>query len=73
VVFVGPSFDVVAEDSSDPVVTVEFFVPGSVLELAALRNWEHGRREPDAAARSHLAVIERDPERTQEALTEPVL
>jgi len=32
------------------------------LELDAVRNWEYGRREPDAAAKSYLSVIERDPE-----------
>jgi DNA-binding transcriptional regulator YiaG len=42
------------------------------LELDAVRNWEYGRREPDAAARSYLTVIERDPEAVQEALAVPV-
>jgi DNA-binding transcriptional regulator YiaG len=42
------------------------------LELDAVRNWEYGRREPDAAARSYLAVIDKDPEAVQEALAIPV-
>jgi len=42
------------------------------LELDAVRNWEYGRREPDAAARSYLAVIDKDPEAVQEALAVPV-
>ncbi len=54
-------------------LTQEQFALRYGLELAALRNWEHGRREPDAAARSYLAVIERDPQRAQEALAVPVL
>jgi putative transcriptional regulator len=41
-------------------------------ELDAVRNWEYSRREPDAAARSYLTVIERDPEAVQEALAVPV-
>jgi putative transcriptional regulator len=42
------------------------------LELDAVRNWEYGRREPDAAARSYLTVIDKDPEAVQEALAIPV-
>jgi DNA-binding transcriptional regulator YiaG len=42
------------------------------LEVDAVRNWEYGRREPDAAARSYLTVIERDPEAVQAALAVPV-
>jgi ribosome-binding protein aMBF1 (putative translation factor) len=42
------------------------------LELDAVRNWEYGRRQPDKAARSYLAVIERDPEMVQDALAVPV-
>ncbi len=42
------------------------------LELDAGRNWEYGRREPDAAAKAYLTVIDRDPEAVQEALAVPV-
>jgi putative transcriptional regulator len=42
------------------------------LEQDAVRNWEYGRREPDAAAKSYTTVIERDPEAVQEALAVPV-
>ena len=42
------------------------------LELDAVRNWEYGRRTPDVAARSYLAVIESDPEAVQQALAVPV-
>jgi len=37
-----------------------------------VRNWEYGRREPDRAAKSYLAVIDRDPERVREALATPI-
>ncbi len=42
------------------------------LELDAVRNWEYGRREPDAATISYLTVIEKNPEAVQEALAVPV-
>jgi putative transcriptional regulator len=42
------------------------------LELDAVRNWEYGRRQLDKAARSYLAVIERDPEMVPDALAVPV-
>ncbi len=50
-------------------LTQEHFAPRFCLELDAVRNWEYGRREPDAAAKSYLTVIERDPEAVQEALS----
>jgi hypothetical protein len=31
------------------------------LSLHTLRNWEHGKRRPDPAARAYLKVIEKDP------------
>ena len=54
-------------------VTQEQFALRYGLELDALRNWEHGRREPDRAAKSYLSVIAREPERVQRALAVPVL
>jgi DNA-binding transcriptional regulator YiaG len=53
-------------------LTQEQFALRFGLELDAVRNWEYGRREPDAAAKSYLTVIERDPEAVQEALAVPV-
>ena len=53
-------------------LTQEHFALRFGLELDAVRNWEYGRREPDAAAKSYLTVIERDPEAMQEALAVPV-
>jgi DNA-binding transcriptional regulator YiaG len=53
-------------------LTQEQFALRFGLELDAVRNWEYGRREPDAAARSYLTVIDKDPEAVQEALAIPV-
>jgi putative transcriptional regulator len=53
-------------------LTQEQFALRFGLELDAVQNWEHGRREPDAAARSYLTVIDRAPEAVQEALAVPV-
>ncbi len=53
-------------------LTQEQFALRFGLELDAVQNWEHGRREPDAAARSYLTVIENAPEAVQEALAVPV-
>ena len=38
------------------------------LSLATLRNWEQGHREPPGVARVLLTLIDRMPERVQEAL-----
>jgi DNA-binding transcriptional regulator YiaG len=53
-------------------LTQEQFALRYGLDVDAVRNWEHGRRAPDRAARSYLAVIDREPERVQEALAVPV-
>lgn len=53
-------------------LTQEQFALRFGLELDAVRNWERGRRPPDAAARSYLAVIDRRPEAVQDALLVPV-
>ena len=39
------------------------------IPLGTLRDWEQGRKEPDAAARAYLHVIARNPEAVVEALT----
>jgi DNA-binding transcriptional regulator YiaG len=54
-------------------LTQEQFALRFGLELDALRNWEHGRREPDSAARSYLAVIEKNPDAVQDALAVAVV
>lgn len=38
------------------------------LTLSALRNWEQGRRKPEATARILLKLIEKDPERIDRLL-----
>ena len=42
---------------------VRFHIP-----LGALRDWEQGRKEPDAAARAYLRVIGRNPSAVSKAL-----
>ena len=39
------------------------------IPLGTLRDWEQGRREPDAAARAYLRVIGRNPTAVAEALS----
>ena len=38
------------------------------IPLGTLRDWEQGRKEPDAAARAYLMVIGRNPKAVSEAL-----
>jgi putative transcriptional regulator len=38
------------------------------IPLGTLRDWEQGRKAPDAAARAYLTVIGSDPEAVAEAL-----
>ena len=38
------------------------------IPLGTLRDWEQGRKEPDAAARAYLRVIGRNPSAVTEAL-----
>lgn len=38
------------------------------FNLSTLREWEHGRRAPDAAARTLLAVILHSPDVVQQAI-----
>ena len=38
------------------------------IPLGTLRDWEQGRKDPDAAARAYLIVIGRNPEAVSEAL-----
>ena len=40
--------------------------------VAAVRNWEQGRRQPDLAARALLMVIDREPDAVHRALAAPV-
>jgi putative transcriptional regulator len=38
------------------------------IPLGTLRDWEQGRKDPDAAARAYLTVIARNPTAVTEAL-----
>jgi putative transcriptional regulator len=38
------------------------------IPIGTLRDWEQGRKEPDAAARAYLRVIAREPETVSKAL-----
>jgi putative transcriptional regulator len=49
-------------------LTQEQFALQFGLDLDALRNWEHGRRTPDTAARSYLLAIDHDPTAIETAL-----
>ena len=39
------------------------------IPLATLKNWEQGRRQPDAPAAAYLQVIAKRPREAREALT----
>ncbi len=49
-------------------LTQEQFALRFGLDVDAVRNWEHGRRKPDRAARSYLRVIAREPALVEDAL-----
>jgi putative transcriptional regulator len=46
----------------------EQFAERYQIPIGTLRDWEQGRKEPDAAAKAYLRVIEREPEMTARAL-----
>jgi len=52
-----------ALDLSQEEFSARFHIP-----LGTLRDWEQGRKDPDAAARAYLVVIGRDPEAVTAAL-----
>lgn len=47
----------------------EDFAGAFHIPLGTLRDWEQGRKEPDAAARAYLRVIAREPATVRKALT----
>lgn len=49
-------------------LTQEEFSQRFRIPLGTLRDWEQGRKEPDAATRAYLVVIARDPEAVRRAL-----
>ena len=46
----------------------ENFAAAYQIPIGTLRDWEQGRKEPDAAARAYLRVIAREPETVRKAL-----
>jgi putative transcriptional regulator len=46
----------------------EEFAERFQIPLGTLRDWEQTRKDPDAAARTYLVVIARNPEAVSEAL-----
>jgi putative transcriptional regulator len=46
----------------------EEFAASFHIPIGTLRDWEQGRKEPDAAARAYLRVIAREPEVVRKAL-----
>ena len=46
----------------------EVFAARFRIPLGTLRDWEQGRKDPDAAARAYLVVIGRNPTAVSEAL-----
>lgn len=46
----------------------EEFAEKFQIPLGTLRDWEQGRKEPDAAARAYLKVIARNPVAVEDAL-----
>jgi putative transcriptional regulator len=46
----------------------EDFAGAFHIPLGTLRDWEQGRKEPDAAARAYLRVIALEPETVRKAL-----
>ena len=46
----------------------EAFAARFRIPLGTLRDWEQGRKDPDAAARAYLTVIGRNPSAVTEAL-----
>ncbi|GJD58380.1 helix-turn-helix domain-containing protein [Methylobacterium dankookense] len=49
----------------------EAFATRFQIPLGTLRDWEQGRKDPDAAARAYLVVIGRNPAAVSEALHGP--
>ncbi|CAH1696778.1 Putative transcriptional regulator [Hyphomicrobiales bacterium] len=57
----GGDVDIVAIRKGQKLTQVEF-ARRYGLSLSTLRDWEYGRRSPDAAALTLLRVIDREPE-----------
>jgi putative transcriptional regulator len=49
----------------------EDFAAQFQIPIGTLRDWEQGRKEPDAAAKAYLRVIAREPAAVRKALAPP--
>ena len=49
-------------------LTQEQFAVRYHIPLGTLRDWEHGRTEPDQPAQAYLTLIARDPDRVKRML-----
>ena len=49
-------------------MTQQQFAAAFALPIGTVRDWEQGRKNPDAPARALLRVIEREPEMAQSVL-----
>jgi putative transcriptional regulator len=49
-------------------LTQEEFAEQFAIPLGTIRDWEQGRKEPDAAAKAYLWVIAREPDVVRKAL-----
>ena len=65
--FVPPSVDVVAIRKRAK-LSQRAFAERYGFSLAAVRDWEQRRRNPDPAARTLLLVIDREPQAVERAL-----
>ena len=52
-------------------ISQEDFAAQYHIPIGTLRDWEQGRKEPDAAAKAYLRVIAREPEVVRRALAAP--
>ena len=53
-------------------LTQEDFAARYHIPVSTLKDWEQGRKEPDATARAFLRVIAAEPEMVRKALATPV-
>ena len=69
---VGRGAPRVAQAENDPARALSFRKRSSrlrfIFQSGRFRDWEQGRKEPDAAARAYLRVIAREPEVVRRAL-----
>ncbi len=62
--------DIAAQVASNPDAAPLPFAERFRIPAASLRDWEQGRRLPDAATQAYLTVIERNPRAVETALAD---